>query len=858
MTKNSGPAFHDKNDTPAFFHFERPRLNELFMQAVKYPMVLVCAGAGYGKTIAVHDFTRQYREDTAWVQLSERDNVGSRFWENFTATISKTNKLFAKALSKIGFPDTIDKLNQYNVLVYDYLELRKRIIVMDDFHFIEDPAVIRFVEHAYLHLPPETSLFLVSRSTPRINTAGLVSKGLIFNICEDDLRFSENELMRYFNSLDIHMEKENGHSKDTLREIMQDTEGWAFAINLIAWSYSKAPGYTGYLRTAMKTNIFRLMETEIWNGISNRLQNFLISLSLIDHFSVDLVTSLAGDEKEILCDLEKQNAYVRRDAYINSYLIHPLFLEFLAARTSVLSEEQKNRTYAIAGDWCNKNGFRIDAMSYFEKIGDYKSIVDIFVKIPAQVPQGIAHFAEMIIERAPQQAFDTVKFLASSHIRSLMCQGQWEKSSELAEKYEARFLKLPKNDFFRECSLASIYYCWGFMRAAMNLYWDLYDYDLYFQKFVNCVPVPFDPGIFIRFSPGPWICTLSSSEKGAPEKYIGTAERTAAFIAGYFKGYVSGEVDLAWGELKFYRDDISGAEVHIAHALDQAWTLKHYEIVFRCLLYSLRIAVIRGNYKKAGQVYDAMKSIPEEDRYHNYFNNNDIFHAWFYYILDMPENVPEWIHENFSPYSYAGFIENFANQLKARYCYMTRNYPPLLSYIQEMKRRESFLFGRSEMLAMEACVYYKMDDKKKALAVLAEAYETTSPNDLIMPYIEMGKDMRTLTSWALREQESEKTKIPKSWLENINRRSSSYAKHLVHFVTGYKLINGMTDGIAISPRESEILTDLSHGLSRTEIASSQSLSINTVKMIINNIYKKLGAENLADAIRIATERKIIS
>ena len=60
-----------------------------------------------------------------------------------------------------------------------------------------------------------------------------------------------------------------------------------------------------------------------------------------------------------------------------------------------------------------------------------------------------------------------------------------------------------------------------------------------------------------------------------------------------------------------------------------------------------------------------------------------------------------------------------------------------------------------------------------------------------------------------------------------------------------------------SSLESEILTDLSHGLSRAEIAASRNLSINTVKMLVNNVYMKLGAENLAEAIRIASERKFI-
>jgi len=132
---------------------------------------------------------------------------------------------------------------------------------------------------------------------------------------------------------------------------------------------------------------------------------------------------------------------------------------------------------------------------------------------------------------------------------------------------------------------------------------------------------------------------------------------------------------------------------------------------------------------------------------------------------------------------------------------------------------------------------------------------TASPNEIVMPFIELGKDMRTLTSAALKEPG---VKIPRSWLEDINRKSASYAKRRTHIITEYKKAHGLTDDIVFTPREKDVLADLAHGLSRPEIAANRSLSINTVKMVINHIYMKLGAENLAELIRIATERKLIN
>jgi len=347
------------NDSRFSLHFERPRLNQLFAEAVKYPLVVICAGAGYGKTSAVHDFAQEYQATTFWLQLSERDNVEARFWESYTHVLAKVNAPLAKAISKLGFPDTKDKLNHYITLLNDLVEKKRRIIVMDDFHYIEEPSVIRFVEECILFkMPPGTSVFLISRTVPDIKTANNGYEKKIFNINEDDLRFTENELAQYFRSRDISLPYEN------IREIMQDTGGWAFAINFIAQSFQKAPGYSGYVRNALRTNIFGIIETGLWNDISAHLQNFLLRLSHIDHLSIDLITQLAGKDAELIAEFERLNAYVRRDNYINAYFIHPLFLEFLRTKQDSLSEEQKRETYAVSGDWCAHNGFKTDAISY--------------------------------------------------------------------------------------------------------------------------------------------------------------------------------------------------------------------------------------------------------------------------------------------------------------------------------------------------------------------------------------------------------------------------------------------------------------------------------------------------------------
>ena len=831
----------------AIFHFERARINKLFMEGVNHPLVVVCAGAGYGKTIAVNDFTREYKARTVWLHFSQRDNVSARFWESFIPNMEKINLSLTKAITKLGFPDTPDKLEKYAECMRKYVEMKRRILVLDDFHFVESPDLIRFFEYTINNFPPWTSVFIITRTAPGLNLAGLFTKGHVFNINENDLRFTENELADYFHYLDISPRMED------MREIIQDTEGWAFAVNLVVRSFQKAPGYEGYLRKAMKSNIFRLMETEIWTELSEQMQYFLACLSLVHHLSFDLILLLACGNNNLIIEMERQNAYIRRDDYIHAYIIHPLFLEFLAGKQTLLTQKQRKETYAIAADWCNKNGFKMDALFYYEKTEDYSSIVSIFDEMPSQFSYEIAKFASDIFERIPAEAFVTVGSLAALHLRSYMCQGLLEKSLELAKHYEAIFLKLPKKNPFRNETLSILYYCWALLRVLLCVTDDVYDFDIYFEKFCKHI-VMTDYAKYTNHYPGPWINACGSSKKGAPQEYIRCVKRSFDFIQKAFNGFTTGEYELIQGELSFYMGDLNSAQTYINSALELSKTFKHHEVHHRALSYLLRLSIATGNYPMTEKALKDMKAQLDDEQYANRYNNYDISLSWYYCILGYPEKTSNWLKQDFSPYKHAGFMENYANQIKAWYFYITRNFPPILSYIQELKTRESFLYGKIEMLAMEACIHYKLKDKRRAFDIFQEAYDNASPNEIILPFIELGKDMRTLSASAMKESSGA---IPKSWLENINRKAATYAKRQAHIITEYQQINDMKATIELTPREKDILKDLSHGLSRAEIASARNLSINTVKMVINNVYNKAGARNMTDLIRIAVEKKMI-
>ncbi|MCL2011026.1 MAG: LuxR C-terminal-related transcriptional regulator, partial [Synergistaceae bacterium] len=540
--------------------------------------------------------------------------------------------------------------------------------------------------------------------------------------------------------------------------------------------------------------------------------------------------------------------------YLNAYLIHHLFLDFLRAKHEILTEEETLRTYQIAALWSSQNGFKVDALSYYEKIGDYKSIVSIFFDFPLQVPSDIAIFAEQLFDRAPPDIYVSVRSFAAIHTRVVISLGKWQKALKLLAYYEEKLLQLPE-DASLNYTLAGLYYAWGMVRQMVSTMDDCYDFHLYYAKMDEYMAkTNVEPNKLTSHSIIPWISLVGSARGGAPQEYIDALSRAEEYASRCYNGRMAGSYDLARGELKFYQGDVRAAESLIVKGLEKARAYGQFTQVHRALFYMLRIAVAQGNFAKAESALKDTEALLNVTAYTPSFLAYDITLGAYYNFALQPQRVPGWLRGEFSPYGHPVFKENSANQIKLHYCYITDNFAYLLTYIEEEKRRESILYGRVELQAMEACIRFKTKDKGGAFAALREAYETALPNALLMPFICLGKDMQTLATEALHEYDCA---IPKPWLETVIRKSTSYARRHKKFISDYRKAKGFDDEIVLSSSESEILRAVYNGLSHKEIAANLNLSANTVKIFINSIYEKLNARNIADVMRIAVERKLV-
>jgi LuxR family maltose regulon positive regulatory protein len=838
-------------------YLERPRIDALLERMVRSPLVSVTAGAGYGKTQAVYSFLQKHKVLSTWMRLSELDNNEWRFWENFSQAVELISPEGAAMLREMNFPATERQFNRYIAVPRQTVDPGGRyIFVYDDFHLLRNRAVLDFMERSVTSPFPSITSVLISRREPAINTIKLFSKGLLANLTEEDLRFSPEEMRAYFELLGVRLTEEAASG------LYRDTEGWAFAIHLAGLSL-KSGGDTEHGRRSMRQDIFSMIDGEIFSAASAGLQKYLIKLSLIEHLSLELLADLAGDSG-LLEEMKGIGSYIRFDSYSNTYQIHPLFLEYLTGKQGELSGEEKRDVYIRSARWCASHLLKMDAIGYYEKAGAYDELIAVVDTLPIVLPDRFIDFLLDILDRAPRELYDASAAAPILHARLLLTRGRMSEAAGEAQAIITRLEALPPSPF-RDLALCGAYLILGFNGIFTSVFTGDFGFPVFFEKAHGYYPPNADKlqGTAAVANLSSYACRVGGPEKGGPERYIQAIDAAEPHIMATMNG-AAGLADIARTEFAYYRGDLEDTEKFAYRALYKAQKWRQYEIENRALFYLLRVNLPRGNYPKIDEIFQLLEAQLQVEDFTNRYIFLDMIKGWFYSQIGLSGRLESWLKKDLEEAEVNSVNFGLETQMQAR-CFMAENnYAAALSCMESQNTPyglEAYLFGRLTLNILRGVCYFQGGEPERAFQTLEAAYALAAPNALDMPFIEMGDPMRLLCAAALKAEAAgtRPGAIPPEWLEMIRLNASAYGKKLLVAAEYYREPE-RTDrapGLFLTRREMAVLTGLSRGLTRGEIAREGDFSLNTVKSLIAGLYGKLGAVNRADAVRIAAASGLI-
>jgi LuxR family maltose regulon positive regulatory protein len=123
----------------------RLKLTERLDEGLTRGLVLVCAPAGYGKTVLLAEWTRRAHRRTGWLSVDAADNDPARFWRHAVAALDRARPGLGARVSPLLGPPALPSLEPLVTALINELAAESGdaevVLVLDDYHLIDSQPV---------------------------------------------------------------------------------------------------------------------------------------------------------------------------------------------------------------------------------------------------------------------------------------------------------------------------------------------------------------------------------------------------------------------------------------------------------------------------------------------------------------------------------------------------------------------------------------------------------------------------------------------------------------------------------------------------------------------------------------------
>lgn len=367
----------------------RPRLMTLLSDIVDYPLTVVKAGAGYGKTTAFSAFARSLDLPLAWLTLSadEQDPTvfAARMMDTILPNVSRQER--ERVLEAVHHPLSWDASAQlFSSLTHLYVR-EDSVYILDDFHLVHGvSAILRWLDVWLRRLPETVHVVLLSRTEPTLAAYHEHSlRGNLLLLRERDLLFTADELRFLFQTSPD--DPASGLDSRQLMWLEEHTGGMPMVLSLL-WRQWRQHGQFALLQTALtqSSSVREQVGTLFLADLSEDERIFFTCVSVLPTLIPDLCDALLDrtDSASVLSASEKKGFLVTADEPF-SYVLHPLVREYLQ---SLLNPSQRSELIWRAVIWHKERGQQVRAISYLFSLDDETAVI---AELLQQIPDYLAH-----------------------------------------------------------------------------------------------------------------------------------------------------------------------------------------------------------------------------------------------------------------------------------------------------------------------------------------------------------------------------------------------------------------------------------------------------------------------------------
>jgi LuxR family maltose regulon positive regulatory protein len=339
---------------------ERRRLHALLDAATERPLTLVSAPAGFGKTTLLATWAAAQEAQPAWLSADEVED-GPGFW---TAAV----RALESATGTRRGAGTSDEPALDAVMRIAARSSRRVVLVVDDFHLCRSRAVLEPLARLVARAPANLNVVLGCRRDPALALHRLRLAGHVTELRARDLAFDLEEAVGFIAGAGLDLDLE------LVEALLERTEGWAAALRFAVISLRANRAAKPFVLALSRTEraLSDYLVAEVLASQPPRMREFLLRTSICDRIDGALADELTGrsDSERVLDALERDNVLIELEPDGRWYRYHPLFAELLRAECERKLRDELVGLHLRAARRFDADGDRLAALPHALAGGD--------------------------------------------------------------------------------------------------------------------------------------------------------------------------------------------------------------------------------------------------------------------------------------------------------------------------------------------------------------------------------------------------------------------------------------------------------------------------------------------------------
>jgi LuxR family maltose regulon positive regulatory protein len=871
-----------------------------------YKLTLISAPAGYGKSTLLGDWAWQLPHPVAWLSLDKRDNDEQRFWTylfNALQTIAPGIGEAALAAVQSARPPPIETtltgwINEITSLSAPL------ILVLDDYHLIDDRPVHDGLAYLLEHGPPNLHLVIATRSDPPLSLSRLRGNRQLHELRTDDLRFTTAEAAQFLNQV-----MGLALSAADIAALESRTEGWIVGLQMAALALQglvqqgqEVPGLAAQMSTTGRTArfiasftgsqrfILDYLTDEVLEQQPAAVQAFLLQTAILDRLSGPLCDAVTGrnDGLEMLQRLEQANLFIiPLDDQRNWYRYHHLFAELLGKRLLATRTDGLPSLHRNAGTWYEQKGLIAYAVHHAMLTGDIPWVSRLVGgNALVMMGQGALRELQGWLESLPAGEVRREPWLGIAHAWMRAYSGQLDNVEPYLQQIEQaitgrKAAELPVDEDHIRGHMAAIRACVAIVRGdthhtgeyarqALDLLppddlptraWATMILGLTFEQsgdIANADRILSTALDISRQTGESHVVVLTLCNLSAVQSYKGRlvqAEATLREALQISEQYarqtsrrlpISAQANAALGAIlcDWYELDEALRHLHTGVELARNWGEPlRLGSAYKFLAFALQVS---------GDEAGALAAIAEARRAAShaspwYARRLATMAAHIHLLQGDIEGATRWTvdHELQKDVYFDVFDYWEACLVRTQIEMAHGRWQEALALLTEVLQAAEVLESQRfviEALVQQTVAYQALGELEQALSALQRAITLAAPERFVLPFLLAGEPLRKLLLQTLAEgvAVAEARHLLQTFVALKSRQVAASSGHTVL-------------AEPLSEREMEVLRLLSTHLTRPEIAQQLYLSENTVRSHVRNIYGKLDVHSRQAAIQRAEE-----